>query len=214
MAQTKKDLMHAYQERLRAHGPSSQAVQYADRSSHFARFAVLAEVDTQMTSVLDVGCGLGDFCHYMRARGSFVRYHGVDIVPEFVALANDAFAADPAASASELDAESDTLPTGFDYVILSGVFNNAMEDNWSFIRNTLRRMWAAANKGIAFNAMSSYVDYRDDGLFYIDPMQVFAFCKTELGGHPILRHDYSVREGGFPFEFAVYLYKSPRNMSH
>lgn len=213
MPQTKAELLKAYQDRLRAHGPSSQAVQYADRASHFARFAVLAEVDPHMGSVLDVGCGLGDFCHYMRARGSAVRYHGVDIVPEFVALANEAFSDDPAAGASELDAETGTLPEGFDYAVLSGVFNNAMQDNWSFMQSTLHRMWAAAGKGIAFNAMSSYVDYRDDGLYYVDPMQVFAFCKTELGGNPVLRHDYTVREGGFPFEFAVYVYKTPRTVT-
>lgn len=213
MNKSKAQLLEAYQARLSEHGPSSQAVQYSDRTSHLARFAVLAEVDLKMTSVLDVGCGLGDFCHYMRSRGSTVRYHGVDIVPEFITLANEAFSKDELASASNLDAETEALPQGYDYAILSGVFNNAMEDNWAFMTRTLRQMWEAAGKGIAFNAMSSYVDYRDDGLYYIDPIEVFKFCKFELGGHPILRHDYVVREGGFPFEFAMYVYRAPNDAS-
>lgn len=75
---------------------------------------------------------------------------------------------------------------------------------------TLRQMWAAADKGIAFNAMSSHVDYRDEGLFYVDPMQVFASCKDDLGGHPVLCHDYVTRPGEFPFEFAMYVLKAPR----
>ena len=32
---------------------------------------------------------------------------------------------------------------------------------------------------------------------------------SELGGHPVLRHDYVTRPGGFPFEFTMYVYKQP-----
>ena len=54
------------------------------------------------------------------------------------------------------------------------------------------------------------MDYVDDGLFYVDPTRVIDFCKIELGGHPILRHDYTLRPNGFPFEFSVYVYKKPQ----
>lgn len=207
---SKADLIASYQKRLAEHGPGSEAVQYSDRASHFARFEVLIDIDPNMTSVLDVGCGLADFYHFLRARGSAACYHGIDIVPDFVDLAHIALADDATASVSLADAEDDALPSGFDYAVLSGVFNNRMDDNWGFMARTLRQMWAAADKGIAFNAMSSHVGYRDEGLFYVDPMQVFAFCKDDLGGHPVLRHDYVTRPGGFPFEFAMYVRKAPR----
>jgi len=210
---SKSDIIRNYRERFAKHGPGPKAVQYTDRESHLARFEVIAGVDPDMTSVLDVGCGLGDFCHFLRARDNAARYHGVDIVPEFIEAASKVFAEDQAASVSLLDAELDRLPGGFDYAVLSGVFNNAMDDNWGFMTRTLHQMWQAAEKGIAFNAMSTYVDYRDPDLFYVDPMEVFAFCKSTLGGHPVLRHDYSVRPGGFPFEFAMYVYKSPRDVT-
>jgi SAM-dependent methyltransferase len=203
------DLVKAYQDRLATYGPGPQAVQYADHASHIARFEILAAIDPGMESVLDVGCGLGDFCHYLRARGSTADYLGIDLVPEFVAHAQTAFADDPLSSVMLGDATAE-LPRGRDYAILSGVFNNLMDDNWGFMTTTLRRMYAAARRGIAFNAMTSHVDYRDPELFYVDPMQVFAFCKAELGGHPVLRHDYVTRPGGFPYEFAIYVYKSPR----
>ena len=209
MSRTKTELIKSYQDRLIKHGPSPQAVQYTDKASHIKRFAILSDIDPKMTSVLDVGCGMGDFCHYMRQCGSEVNYHGVDIVPEFVELANEAFSGDPFAIATHLDAELAALPQGFEYSILSGVFNNVMEDNWEFMQRTLHQMWNAATKGIAFNAMSTYVDYRDADLYYVNPLQVFAFCKSQLGGHPVLRHDYTVKDGGFPFEFAIYVYKSP-----
>lgn len=205
------DLIKLYQKSLTDHGAGPKAVQWADAETQAARFAVLSEISDQIESVLDVGCGLADFCYYLRSRGSNARYLGVDIVPEFVELATNSLAEDPIASV-ELLSPDDPLPEGHDYAVLSGVFNNKRNDNWGFMTDTLSRMWKVAKCGIAFNAMTSHVDYFDDDLWYVDPMRVFEFCKNELGGHPVLRHDYALREGGFPFEFAIYVYKQPRSV--
>lgn len=198
-----------YRSLLDAHGDDARAVQYSDAASQQARFARLASVGRPLTSVLDVGCGLAHLCDYMRAHGWTGRYLGVDILPEFVDRARDRLAADPLADVQLLDAAAGALPEGCDYALLSGVFNNAMADNRGFMERTLRAMWAAAGKGIAFNAMSAHVDYSDAGLYYTDPAEVLRFCKVELGGHPVLWHDYVVRPGGFPFEYAVHLHKTP-----
>ena len=201
-------LIDHYRSLLERHGPSAQALQYSDAATQCARFAVLAGVADPLGSVLDVGCGLAHLHGYLRSAGFAGRYHGVDVVPEFVEHAARALADDPLAGASLADAE-EPLPGGFDHVLLSGVFNNRMEDNRGFMEGTLARMFEAAGRGIAFNAMSTHVEYRDPELYYVDPMEVFAFCKETLGGHPVLRHDYVLREGGFPFEFAMYVYKAP-----
>lgn len=201
-----EDLIRHYQSLLAEHGEASEALQYADQESHYARFKILRDIADPLGSVLDIGCGLAHLCHFMREKGINSAYHGVDIVPEFVDLANKALVNDPNAKVSLIDAQS-PLPQGYDFAMLSGVFNNKMDDNQAFMETTLRQMWAACTKGIAFNAMSSYVDYFDDGLWYVDPADVMKFCKTELGGHVVLRHDYVLRDGGYPFEFAVYVYK-------
>jgi SAM-dependent methyltransferase len=205
----KKTLIEGYTKRLRQFGPSAKAVQYSDAASQFARFEILLDIDHEMASVLDVGCGLSDFWRFLRARGNLARYCGVDIVPDFVALSSDAMADDPQAKAQVMDAEASDLPAGYDYAVLSGVFNNKMSDNWAFMAATLRRMWAAADRGIAFNAMSTHVDFQDPDLWYVDPARVLAFCKSDLGGHPVLRHDYITKPGGYPFEFAVHVYRHP-----
>ncbi len=198
-----------YTELLREKGSGAEAVQWADEASQRARFEVLSKVDPTLASVLDVGCGLADFLLFLREKGLTTRYTGVDIVPEFVDLANRTLENDDQAEALLLDAGGDDLPNGHDFAILSGAFNNAMPDNWGFMTTTLRKMYDAADVGIAFNAMSTWVDFQDPKLWYVDPMEVFAFCKRDLGGHPVLRHDYSTRDGGYPFEFAMYVYKEP-----
>lgn len=206
---TPQELIRHYQDLLKKHGPGPHAVQYADEPTQQKRFEILMQIADPLTSVIDVGCGLAHLAHFLYGQGFTGRYLGVDVVPEFVEIAAASLAHHPDADVVLSDGRNE-LPRGCDYALLSGVFNNLMDDNWGFMTQTLRRMWAAADKGIAFNAMSTYVDYQDDGLFYVDPMRVLDFCKRELGGHPLLRHDYAMQEGGFPFEFAMYVYKEPR----
>lgn len=208
---TAKDLLiRRYQERLATHGPSPQAVQWSDAESQSARFTVLYGIDPEMSSVLDFGCGLAGFCHFLRKQGNHARYHGLELVPEFVDVANSELADDPLAEISLADIEIDPPRQVYDYAVLSGVFNNRMDNNWNFMTSVLGRMFASCKKGMAFNAMSSFVDYEDSELYYSNPLEVLSFCKEELGGHPILRHDYTLGSGGFPFEYAIYLYKEPR----
>lgn len=51
-----------------------------------------------------------------------------------------------------------------------------------------------ADKGIAFNLLTSYVDYKDDNLFYADPGEYIDFCKKELSNKVNLYHDYDLYE--------------------
>lgn len=201
-------LIAHYQSLVKEHGNSPLSLQYRDSESQFARFKILSEIANPLNTVLDVGCGLAHLYHYLKSTGFTGEYLGVDIVPEFATMASEILKDDSKANV-QLGSGLEPLPSGMDYVMLSGVFNNKMPDNKGFMESTLERMFNAAEKGISFNAMSSYVDYKEDDLYYVDPMEVFAFCKTKLGGHPVLRHDYIVSNDGFPFEFAMYVYKQP-----
>ena len=200
-------LVTHYQNLLKQHGPGPQAVQYSDITSQNARFEILTQIDSNLNSVLDIGCGLGDLWAFMRSKGDQSSYLGLDIVPEFVEHANARFNDN---SKAQLLNSLEALPLGYDYALLSGVFNNRVEKNWEFMTKTLKRMYEASNKGIAFNAMSIFVDYFDPELYYVDPTKLINFCKKELGGHPVLRHDYILSKDGFPFEFVLYVYKSPK----
>ena len=93
-------------------------------------------------------------------------------------------------------------------MLVSGVFNNLISDNRGFFEAISRRLMAQADVGYAFNMISRYVDYFDDGLYYEDPSQAFRFCKEELSPLVTLRHDYTVRPGSIPFEFTIYVHRS------
>ena len=41
----------------------------------------------------------------------------------------------------------------------------------------LSTLFQHARKAMVFNALSTYVDFFDPGLFYVNPEKVFGFCK-------------------------------------
>ena len=95
----------------------------------------------------------------------------------------------------------------FDYAIISGVFNNRVTDNWAFLTGALRLLFPHVRRGLAFNALSAYVDFQDEGLYYADPEAVFRFCKESLSPAVNLRHDYEVKPGVVPFEFTTQVFR-------
>jgi SAM-dependent methyltransferase len=202
------DLKAHYSELYRRHGASHEAVQWSSRETQERRFDVLCDVIGPEDSVIDLGSGLGDLLGYLRREKGFEgRYVGLDVVPGFVEHARRAYAADSRASFAELDMMREPLPAGYDIVVASGIFNNRTSDNWGFLTGSVEKMFAAANKAVAFNALSTYVDYEDAGLYYCDPLRLFDHLKRHVAKKATLRHDYLVKPNSIPFEFSVYLFK-------
>ncbi len=193
---------------FKQHGRDHVSVQYSSKESQMKRFEILLDVADEMESISDMGCGLADILPLVRQRFGTIPYHGYDFVEGFIDSARNEYASDADAQFHLFDVNKDLLPVQTDYVVLSGMLNNVMEDNAQFTRNTLNAMWSACTKGIAFNALSTFVDYQDEGLYYQDPMALFAYCKKHLSPFVTLRHDYNVKENSIPFEFTLYVYKS------
>ena len=203
-----KKIRDHYQSLFEEHGISEKAVQYTDKYSQYARFFFLTQFIQKGSSILDVGCGLGDLYSFLQANDFFGSYHGIDIVPEFIDHCNVQFSEHSKANFSHIASNKD-YPSGYDYLVLSGVFNNKREDNWEFLCSTLLKMFKACEVGITFNCMSSYVDYKDKQLFYCAPEDIFTFVKDELNGHPTLVHNYVLKKKGFPHDYTVTVLKEP-----
>ena len=192
-----------YRSLLQAHGDSHEAAQYSSRDSQEARYAVLAGVgDLRGARVLDFGCGTGHLATWLQGRGIDCRYTGVDIVTEFFPHARAKHPGHRFGTLADFEGER------FDYVLVSGVFNNRIDDNAGFLENTLRDLFARTDRGLAFNLMSAYVDYQDPDLWYAEPEAVFGLVKR-LTPFVTLRNDYVVKQVAVPFEFAVYAHRQP-----
>ena len=203
-------LARHYETLARRHGASAAANQWRDLETQERRFAVLADIapDIVTASVLDFGCGTGALYGFLKEKLGFTgTYCGVDISTTSIEVARQTW---PEARFERANLLAGDTVGKFDYVLISGVFNNRLHEDWpcmSYLQEVLQAVWPLARKGLAFNAMSTYVDYQDENLCYFSPEEIFAFCKTRLSAKVLLRHDYQIKDGVIPFEFAMYVYR-------
>ena len=185
-----------YRSRLIEYGVTLKALGIASQERMELRHKIVLGVgNVSNASVLDVGCGFGDF-------GSLCMdsvYTGIDMTPELIAIASERhlkreFICDDFLSHNFGDRR-------FDYVVCDGVFNNRFQfdNNVDVVHRAITKCFSLADKGLAFSFMSRHVDYKEDYLYYYDPAEIFNFCKM-LTKSVTLRHDYPL------FEFCIYLY--------
>lgn len=199
-----KKLKAHYIELLAKFGDSAESAQYSSRESQEKRFEILAQIDElNGANILDFGSGAGHFATYLKSKKVEFSYTGVDVVEEFFDIGRAKNPGSRFGVLEEFEHEK------FDYIFISGVFNNKRKGNRKFYQETLKKLYGMCSKGIAFNMMSTYVDYQDADLFYESPERAFRFVKKELTPFVQLRHDYEVKSGVVPFEFAIYAYRVP-----
>ena len=191
-------LIESYSKTLETYGDTAEAVHWTSASQCY-RFKVLTEIAVlESENILDYGCGKGDLYEYLHDSGFRGLYTGFDINPELIALAEKKF---PGIRFEVLDVEEKAINESFDYVLISGVFNNRISNNWSVMTNVLKATYACASRGLAFNAVSTYVNFRQPMMNYVSPEKCFRFCMSHLSPYVTLRHD------NLPFNFAVYVYR-------
>jgi SAM-dependent methyltransferase len=195
----KAEIIERYTRRHHDLGPSVEALGSGTDEHQVIRYSVLSGIgDMGGKTVLDVGCGFGGFYDYNRHMGEPMIYTGIDIVPS---LLQEAARRYPDAHFLEMDILDVPDHWRMDYVVSSQAFNNKLKysDNWDLVKEVLLKCFKIATKGVAFDMMSTYVDFREEWLYYFDPVEVFRFCKT-LTKRVQLRHDYPL------FEFCMYLF--------
>ena len=194
----KENTIRRYEERFRKFGVSVKTMGWRDKSQQNLRFTVLSGIgDLNLKTVLDVGCGFGDLYGYLAKSARKVKYTGYDISPKIIRAAEKRF---PGASFEIKDILEERVQERFDYVFSSGVFNHRISENLTFTKRMIKKMFEISKKGLAFNMMTDYVDFRERRLFYYSPEGIFKFAKN-LSRYVILRHDYPL------YEFTIYVYK-------
>jgi SAM-dependent methyltransferase len=183
-----------YEGSLAEHGASARGVGWPDPEGQTLRFERLARVlDDAPASVriADLGCGYGALFAFLEGR--IAAYRGYDVSPAMVAEARRRVS-DPRAEFVVADAPDREADYGF----ASGTFNvrlGADPAEWdAYVREALRKLWAHCARGMAFNLMTTDVDWRTDDLFYADPAEYLAFCRRELSPDVTLQTDYGLHE--------------------
>src|SRR5690349_642730 len=84
-------LRASYRETLAAHGSVAEGVKMSPAGQR-DRFAQLTRIgDLHGHSLVDVGCGVGDFYAYLREHVEPLDYLGVDLMPEMAQRAGERY---------------------------------------------------------------------------------------------------------------------------
>jgi SAM-dependent methyltransferase len=201
------DLAAHFSELAARYGDSPLTGQWRDLETQENRLRVLCDfVDQPSAKVLDLGCGTAQLFHVLTSQRGFKgEYVGYDLSDKVLETARRRF---PMIRFELRNILSEGIPEDFDYVLMSGIFNNPVGDNWQLMTDILKRVYPRVRRVMAFNALSRYVDYVEPDLYYVDPGEIFRFCKENLSPQVVLRHEYCVKPGVVPFEFTIGVFAS------
>ncbi len=194
-------IVRAYSDRYARFGVSPETLGWGRKDRRRLRFEVLCSLWAfDGASVLDFGCGFGDLCGFLMETRTGVQYLGVDINPDLVDAARRLQPSGRFDVANLLD---DSQPIDVDFVLASGVFNDRIGDNWTFIERAFAAFNRVARRGFAANFLSARVDYRYPDAYYAEPADVLNLC-YRYSRNVVLRNDC------MPFEFTVFVNKDAR----
>jgi len=146
-------------------------------------------------SVLDIGCGFGDFLLSCSDAGcGLEHYTGWDINPDLIAEAkqqhpNSSFAVQNLAEQEEL---APVAEVGLMLGVLNLNFKEAY-DNMAFSRMMIQKAFSSVSEALVVDFLSLYrtPDYpEEDFVYYHDPRAMIAFA-LELTPNVRLLHDYA-----------------------
>lgn len=146
-----QQIVRYYQQGLSYIGvDDAQAVHWTGKHAQEVRYQALTQVgDLSQAAVLDVGCGIGDMYQFMQRLYPSVQYYGVDIVPEFVTIAQQRYP-DAHFFSGSIGAVANMK---FDYCLASGVFTYKIDDFKFKYFELIEQMYERALEGIAFNML-------------------------------------------------------------
>jgi SAM-dependent methyltransferase len=172
---------------LNCYGETAEGLHYNSAGSQQTRFRVLREMlpeNLHGLSMVDLGCGFGDFLLYLREHGDEIgRYVGIDLHERMVEVAR----ARTGAEILHGDVLADPLPEA-DWYVCSGALNNLTQDE---TRTAIERCFGAARRGFVFNVLHG--DDRSGTFNYRKPEEVEAWA-ADLGAEVKIVDDYMYRD--------------------
>lgn len=190
-----------YDERGEKYPFSSKAVFWDDPQTQYLRFhEIIKHLSLEVNStILDIGCGNAELYKYLNFNGFKGYYKGLDINQ---CLLDQAIHLYPKINVEKIDILEQEISDSFDYVVLSGLFNLNYGQDIVWVEKMLTSMFALANKKVVFNAISTYVNFQQDEMFYINPTSILDFVLKNLSSHVTLEH------GFLPYNFLISIDKT------
>jgi len=185
-----------YSSRFNQLGNDVKTLGWGNKQQQAFRFLqAFRAVDFSGKSVLDIGCGFGDFLSVCIDNNLEIsNYEGWDINPDLIRVAQEQH---PMASFSVVDLSNlnDVLVVA-EVGLMLGVLNLNFKnkyDNFLFSKMMIKKAFNSVSKSLVVDFLSSHKspDYpAEDFVFYHDPAELLSYALT-LTPSVRLFHDYS-----------------------
>lgn len=207
MNKISKALREHYAEKFADYGATPEGVDWgSDVQKMLLRYDKMLDVIQKplayKPTLLDVGCGFGGLCSYTIKNNIEIDYTGIDIVENMIewAVKN--------VSDGEFllgDILHEEFPRKYDYVICNGILTQKLDTPGlkmdEFAGELIRKLFSICKVGVAFNVMTTKVNFYSNNLYYRNPAELLAWCMSEISTKIRIDHAYPL------FEYTVYLYR-------
>ncbi|HNW25907.1 MAG TPA: class I SAM-dependent methyltransferase [Candidatus Gastranaerophilaceae bacterium] len=197
-----KKQIQIYNQAIEKYGDASGAVLLNDQQSQYFRFHELTknfDFNSDKKTILDVGCGNAELYKYLNFQGFRGKYVGVDINEKLLKQAKSRF---KNIEVYKKDIMKENIDTNFDYMVISGLFNLNCGQSLDWIFEFLSKLFVHCNEILAFNLISTYVNFQNKEMFYVEPEKMFSFCVQHLSRRVTLAHN------NLPYNYTVLVHKN------
>ena len=162
----------------------------SQNNQHLRYFQLIDNIDFNFSSVLDVGCGVGDLWKYLNKNHFNLKdYKGIDVLDEMIDGAKTKY--DYIKDKFECVDVFDYFGT-HDYVVSLGTISTRVfdddEEQKAYGYNFLDKLNTLSTKGFAINFLTDYTDERikTNELFYYSPELMYTYCKMNYGNVKVI----------------------------
>jgi len=187
-----------WEERARSALPDLEKLEWTHRRTQRLRFeAFLLDHDLAGKSVLDVGCGLGDFYAHLRQRGTGVEYVGYDISASMIQQCRARYPDQRFETGNFLDFQS---ASRFDYSVAFGIHNIHVPGGRAILEQTTRHQFALTSIAAHVTLLTDRYTWFARHLQAWRVEEILGMA-LEITPYVALHHDY------LPSDFSVTLYR-------
>jgi len=184
-----------YSDRYKKTGRSVESLGWGSVEQQECRFEeVLKCTNLHNKSILDIGCGFGDFHLFIESRNvDYKNYIGWDINKNMISEANRNIHPKARFKVADLLCEESSIQT--DIVIMLGLLNFNLKnefDNMEYSKKMIKNAFFHCNERLIVDFLSSNLtmDYpKEDFVFYHNPGEVLNFALS-LTKNASLIHNY------------------------
>lgn len=197
MSDDLKPLREYWDQRARSAGDDCARIESGRRGQRLRFEQFLRAHDVRGKSILDIGCGVGDFFARLQANQIDADYFGIDLSPEMIARARERFS-----QARFTAGDVASVSRRYDYTVAFAIHNIKVEHARDILERSLRQQFDICDVAAHISLLTDRYQGFDPHIQAWRAEEILTLALS-ITPHVSLRHDY------LPNDFSVTLYRRP-----